>query len=53
LTVVQQPQLAGFDLFKSNVLPMITFTISTAVSVFSIYNSMQMMEYYRSIRRTN
>jgi protein involved in polysaccharide export with SLBB domain len=51
LTVTQRPLLTGWDMFSSNVLPMITFAISTAVSALTIYNSMQMTEYYRSMQR--
>jgi protein involved in polysaccharide export with SLBB domain len=48
ITVLQQPQRTGWELFSTNVLPMFTFAISTAVSVLTIYSSMQMYESYRS-----
>lgn len=48
LTVLQQPQRTRWEAFTSNVLPIVTFSISTAVSVFSVYSSMQMIEYYQS-----
>ena len=46
LTVIQQPQRTGWEVFKSEVLPMLTFSISTAVSVFSVYTSMLMYQNY-------
>ncbi len=51
ITVLQQPQRSGWEIFRAEVLPMLTFSISTAVSVLTIYNTMQMYEYYRSLNR--
>ena len=48
LTVTQKQQSTGWDVFKTEILPLFTFTISTAVSIISVYSSIQMYDYYRS-----
>lgn len=37
LTVTVRPKQRGWDLFRTDVLPMLTFTISTAASVATLY----------------
>lgn len=51
ITVIQQPQRTGWEIFRSDVLPVLSFTISTAVSVVSLYNTFMLYDYYRSSRR--
>ncbi len=51
ISVLQQPARTGWEVFRTDVLPMFTFSISTAVSVFTIYNSMQMYQYYKSMQK--
>ncbi len=46
LTVIQQPQRTGWELFKTEILPMLTFSITTAVSIFTVYSSMLMYQNY-------
>ena len=50
ITVLQQPLRTGWEVFRTDVLPMISFSISTAISVFTLYNTMQLYQYYRTTR---
>jgi protein involved in polysaccharide export with SLBB domain len=48
ITIVQRPQQTGWEIFKNEVLPILTLTLSTSMSVFTAYNSIQMYQNYRS-----
>ncbi|MBN1575044.1 MAG: polysaccharide biosynthesis/export family protein [Chitinispirillaceae bacterium] len=50
LTVLQQPLKTGWEVFRTDVLPIISFSISTAVSVITLYNTFMLYDYYRSNR---
>ncbi|MBN1308171.1 MAG: hypothetical protein JXA18_09665, partial [Chitinispirillaceae bacterium] len=50
LTVLQQPQRTGWEIFTTDVLPVLSFTITTAVSIVTLYNTFMLYDYYRSTR---
>jgi len=39
ITIIQRPQQTNWDVFRSDILPVLTMTISTVVSAFTVYNS--------------
>ena len=43
LTVTQKPHRTGWEVFRTEALPMLTFSISTATSLLTVY---AMMQYY-------
>jgi len=48
LTVLQQPQRRGWEIFTADVMPVLTFTISTAVTILTLYNTMLLYNRYQS-----
>jgi len=46
ITVLRQPDKSGWEVFTTDVLPVVTFAITTAVSVLTVYNSIRMYENY-------
>ncbi|MCX7727720.1 MAG: hypothetical protein N2053_12840, partial [Chitinispirillaceae bacterium] len=47
ITVVQTPYREGWELFKADVLPIITLSVSTIISVLSVYNTLMIYRRYR------
>lgn len=46
ITIVQTPHREGWELFKADVLPIITLSVSTIISVLSIYNTLMIYRRY-------
>jgi protein involved in polysaccharide export with SLBB domain len=47
VTIIQRPQQSGWDVFRTDILPILSIIISTGVSAFTVYTSMQ---YYNNSR---
>lgn len=47
LTVLVRPERTGWEVFRVEVLPVISITLSTAISAFSIYNTMLLYRSYQ------
>ncbi len=41
VTIIQQPQQTGWEVFRTDVLPILSMFVSTAVSALSVYSTMQ------------
>ena len=50
LWVTHEPKREGWDIFKSDVLPMLTITISTAATIATLYLSFQTYQSYQGNR---
>ncbi len=47
LTVQQQPELTRWQAFRENIFPIMTFVLSTGISLITLYNTLELNRIYR------